>query len=183
MGVERKLAAAIKAGNNEAWGDFYSLYHTRMVRLCSHFTQDYEQAEDLAHESLIKLKEHISTFEEGEHPGPWLYRIARNVCLDFIRKHRKENLWTESAFARTSALHQVDTRPGPSTAMHKQDARTRLFEALNGLDEDHRTVVVLKYMDGLSRAEIASAMEIPEATVKSRLYYGMKKLRLALNSE
>jgi RNA polymerase sigma-70 factor, ECF subfamily len=167
--------AELCAGNVDAWAKLYERHNDLLVRFCGNFTNDLHLAQDVAHEAFIKLRENASQFRSGADLKPWLYKIARNLCLKEAKKKR-EVRWTDSTFAKT-ICSVVDSGPSPASKLANLHLNARALEILANLTEEQRTVVLLKYVEGLTRQEIAIAMDIPEATVKSRLYYAMNAIR------
>lgn len=183
---DQELLDLILKEDEDAWGVLYARYHDAIFRFCGNYVRGAAEAEDLAHDSFIKLREKAHTFKKGARLRPWLYQIARNTCLDYLRKqkHRKpsgSSDWSKCYFAQTSRIDIIDFTPSPASKIAQRDLHSRIMEELDGLSEEHRTVFLLKYVEGLSRDEISSTLEIPLGTVKSRLYHGMKKIREKLD--
>lgn len=173
--ADHEHMAAMLAGSNTSWGTLFERYQAPLVRFCGNFTKDSEVAEEWAQETFIRLKEKAHTFQPGAALKPWLYKVARNVCLESLRK-RKEIRWSDSVFA-AKAMLLIDSGPAPSTLASNAEFSAKAREMLGQLSEEQRTVFLLKYVEDLSRQEIAEVMDVPENTVKSRLYYAMNALR------
>ncbi|GAB3855848.1 sigma-70 family RNA polymerase sigma factor SigL [Nocardioides maradonensis] len=132
---------------------------------------DRDRAADVVQETLLRAWTHAIADDDGRGPvRAWLYTVARHLVVDQAR----------SAWAR----HESSAAEPPETA--EPDQVDALFDALlvadalAGLSPEHRAVVVRAYYLRLSVGEIAEALEIPPGTVKSRLHYGLRALRLAL---
>jgi RNA polymerase sigma-70 factor (ECF subfamily) len=133
-------------------------------------TGDRAQAEDIVQETLLRAWRHDITDDAQGSARAWLFTVARNLVVDEARsaRHRHE-----------SVSEEVPERP-------ELDRIDRLFDslvvtdALRSIGEDHRAVVVRAYYGRRSTAEIAAELGIPPGTVKSRLHYGLRALRLAL---
>jgi RNA polymerase sigma-70 factor, ECF subfamily len=184
--VEQKLVEELSNGQQNAWDDLYKTYHQKMVRYCSNYVKTLDESEDLAHEVFIKLKNKAHLFNTNNKFRPWLYSMARNHCLDYLRKQKlrkpKGELWSKCYFASTTRIEIPDFRSGPATEMVKSDNHSELYQALDSLSEEHRSVFILKYVENLTRIEIAETLNIPVATVKSRLYHSLKKMREKVKS-
>ena len=161
-------------GSASSWGELYARYRDPLLRFCGNYTRDPETAEEWTHETLLVLKEKADLFRAGAELKPWLYRIARNVCLQNLRRKRECN-WSDSIAAR-NPLTGLDDGPSPLSRLAAAELSDRALRMLAQLSEVERTVFVLKYVEGLSREEIAQAMDTPVATVKSRLYRAMRLL-------
>jgi RNA polymerase sigma-70 factor, ECF subfamily len=179
--IEKDLVNDLLNGVNDAWDELYQLYHEKIVRYCSNYVKSLDEAEDLAHEVFIKLKDKASLFNPENKFRPWLYCIARNHCLDYLRKQKlrkpKGELWSKCYFASTTRIEIPDFRSGPATEALKLDDSNEIYCALDELTEEHRSVFLLKYVEDFTRQEISETLDIPLATVKSRLYYSLKNLR------
>lgn len=132
---------------------------------------DRELAEDVVQETLLKAWRHPRVVDQSENSArAWLFTVARNQVIDHFRSAR--------------ARHELGAAELPERAVDDPvDAaldRWLIADALTGLSEEHRTVVVLAYYRGRSIAQIADQLELPQGTVKSRLHYALRALRLAL---
>jgi len=132
-------------------------------------TGDDARAEDIVQETMIRAWKHGIADSEGGSRA-WLFTVARNLVIDEARSaHSRHEMPSDEPLDRGQADH--------TDALF--DAML-IGDALRGLSLDHRAVVVLAYYRRLSVAEIAEELDIPSGTVKSRLHYGLRNLRLAL---
>lgn len=170
--------AAIKAGSQTSWGKLYERHQSALVRFCGNFTADPQLAEDWAQEAFVRLKENAHTFKHGAELKPWLYKVARNIYLEHRRKRRQshEVQWSDSVFA-THAIRLADAGHSPASKGVADELNADAKNLLASLNEEMRTVFILKYVEDLSRKEIAEIMDVPEAIVKSRLYHAMNALQ------
>jgi RNA polymerase sigma factor (sigma-70 family) len=146
------------------------MYRQRMIRCCIGYLGRVEEAEDAVQEVFCKVltAEHVP-----DNFRPWIYKIARNHCLNVIRKRNRQG--PAQDLPPDSMLHHSQT--GHLTKLLKRELHDRLAKLVESLSESQREALRLRYTEGLSRGEIAEIMEIPEKTVKSRLFEGLKKLR------
>jgi RNA polymerase sigma-70 factor, ECF subfamily len=132
---------------------------------------DMPFAEDVVQESLLRLWRKPEVLEQpSESARAWLFTVARNLVIDDRRSAR---------FARELQTDTVPERPTVDAIEPAVD-KWILADALKSLSPDHRTVVVRAYYLGQTVADIANEEQIPEGTVKSRLHYAMRALRIAL---
>jgi len=178
--ADHEHMAALVAGDDASWAKLYERHLDGLVRFCGNFTPDAQLAQDWAQEAFIKLREKAANFRPGSPLKPWLYKIARHICLEGLSR-RREAQWTDSVFA-LSIARRADSAPSPATRFADAQIGAAALAKLAELSEEHRSVLMLKYVEGLSRQEIAEAIEIPEATVKSRLYYAMNAIRAQLET-
>src|SRR2546425_1175357 len=87
--ADHEHMAAIEAGSNTSWGKLYERHQSGLVRFCGNFAADPQRAEDWAQEAFLRLQENAHTFRAGAEVKPWLYKVARNICLEHRRKHRE----------------------------------------------------------------------------------------------
>lgn len=164
------LVARLREGSATAGRMLTELYHPPLMRFCYRYLGSREEAEDVVQEVFLKV---LDTRVMPDNFRAWVYKIARNRCLDLIRARgrRREDQNLESA----SRVEEDLT--GCLTRLVRHEQRAHLRRALASLSENHREVLHLRYAEELSRSEIAQVLGIPEPLVKSRLYEGMVQLR------
>lgn len=147
---------------------------TALWRYVVHLTGDTSGADDIVQETLLRAWRTPAIIgQKPEGTRSWLITVARNLVIDEFRSARKR--------------HELTTDTLPERA--ERDRTDALFEtllveeALTSLSFDHRAVIVHSYYGGRSIAETAAELGIPEGTVKSRLHYGLRALRLALQEK
>ena len=164
------LVARLRAGDLEAGALLNTLYRQAMIRFCLSYLSSVDEAEDATQEVFCKV---LKAGQVPDNPRAWLYKIARNHCLSILRgrRHRRE----ARALPRASQLGAAST--GDLTRLAKRELRSRISHLVDALPVSQQEVLRLRYTEGLSRAEIAEVLEIPDSLVKSRLFEGLKKLR------
>ena len=152
----------------------YDEHAGALWRYALRLTSDAARAEDVVQETLLRAWQHPAVLEDSDHsPRAWLYTVARNLIIDEQRSARRRH---------ETASPQVETaaeRPGPDEITNTLD-RMLITEALSQLSADHRAVIERAYYRGLGVAQIATELQIAEGTVKSRLHYAVRALRLNL---
>jgi RNA polymerase sigma-70 factor (ECF subfamily) len=152
----------------------YDEHAAALWRYAVRLTGDTARAEDVVQETLLRAWRHPEVTDDSERSArAWLFTVARNLIIDERRSARFRN---ESG---TPDLEQAADRAGPDEVDSALD-RLLLGEALTQLSEDHRAVIRRAYYQGWTTAQIASDLQIAEGTVKSRLHYGVRALRLIL---
>lgn len=163
MGAEDELLVAVHDAHSEA------LYRYVVRR-----TGDAEEARDVVQETLLRAWRHPEVLQRhDEGVRAWLFTTARNLVIDDLRS------------ARRKREYAAESPPEQSRADQTQAVLDSwvVADALLALSPDHRAVVVRAYYGGRSVAELAHELDIPPGTVKSRLHYGLRALRLALQEK
>jgi RNA polymerase sigma-70 factor (ECF subfamily) len=148
--------------------------HAAVVyRLALSIVRDPSLADDVVQETLIKAWRSAPLDPDGSVPRAWMTKVARNTAISMLRTRREDP--TESA-----RLPERVSRLTPARAVEGRAALGELRHALDRLDPDARTLIVLREIDGLSYEDIAAAMDLPLPTVKTRLFRARQQLKRAL---
>ncbi len=164
------LVVRLRAGDADAGAVLVEFYREAMMRFCWAYLGSAEQAEDAVQEIFYKV---LKARSVPDRFRPWLYRIARNHCLNAVRDRARRRPARD--LPADSRLR--DSATGYLTRLVKNERRARVAHLLAAMPAEYREVLHLRYGEELSRAEIAEVLELPESVVKSRLYEGLKKLR------
>jgi RNA polymerase sigma-70 factor, ECF subfamily len=171
------LVAAAQAGDRNALDQLLRRHYDRIHGVCRRIAGSTRDADDACQEALIKITRSLPRFDGRSAFGTWAYRIATNAALDEIRKRdRRPGLGTGDD------QQPVDATDGRAAGrIEAVTDRLLLDEALAGLPADLRVAVVLRDVADLDYAEIATALDVPVGTVKSRISRGRAALADALN--
>jgi RNA polymerase sigma-70 factor (ECF subfamily) len=174
-------------GDPLAYRGLVEKYQERLYHLCFGMLRNREDAIDVAQEAFVKAHQNLATFRVESTFYTWLYRIARNLVVDHVRRKRRkaEVAFDDAVAARDeegeiAAIHEAD---GPGRLTDRAEVGRKVMEALQHLPEDQREVVLLREVEEMSYKEIAEAMDIPEGTVMSRLFYARRKLQQLLTAQ
>lgn len=135
--------------------------------------------DDLTQDAFLKASLHIDTFRGESSLYTWVYRIARNVCLDAMRRKKFRNAFRMDVLYNDASTIEVED-PSQQDPYEQKDTRYWIDKAMARLPEDHRSVLVFREIQELSYEEIAYIMGIPEGTVKSRLFKARRLMRETL---
>lgn len=176
-----RLVELAQQGDVAAFERLVSAYQGKIVGFARAFTNDPHEAGDLAQEALIKIYRSIGSFRFQSSLLTWMFRIVKNVFLDYYKSRRQRERRRELPFDAT-AEHELREggELGPEARLLAAEERQALWSALEVVPEVYRTVVVLVDMQGLSYEEVAAIVVAPVGTVKSRLNRGRDALREAL---
>jgi RNA polymerase sigma-70 factor (ECF subfamily) len=142
-----------------------------------------DDAQDMVQEAFVRAYKGLERFELGSSFIAWFSKIVVNVCIDYYRKQKKRrSVEYDDTYHRRdeSAEHSLvgNTRElQPHRRMEREELSEALEQALNLLSENHRTIMILREIDGLSYEEIAETMDCSIGTVMSRLHHARKKLQ------
>ena len=179
---EEQLVARARANDATAFDELVERYKQRIYSTVYHMTSNHEDANDVAQETFIKAFKNLHRFKGDSAFYTWLYRIAINCTINFLKKRRRTSGHLSLDDVDANLQNDPDfierTRGEPPTRdVAANELMQRLNEALQQLSENHRLVVTLYDVQGLSHSEIASMMNCSEGTVRSRLYYARLQLQ------
>ena len=165
------LVEACLSGDSAAFGALVDSYEGKLYNVALQITRSRDDAMDATQSAFVKAYEKLHTFDPSYRFFSWIYRIAINEALNLTRRK------SSAASADLDALLGPDD---PERDTIDREAVRHLYAALEGLSPEHRAVIVLKHLQGLSYRETAEVLDIPEDRVKSRLFTARKRLRALL---
>lgn len=174
-----------RMGDSAVFGRLVVRYQDRVFNTCLRIVGDRAEAEDLTQEAFMKAFASIDRFDGRASFYTWLYRIAVNLCLSARRKNSRRACssdagWTHSGGGQEGGDRSLAVEgPTPLEEASRAEQHRHVLAALAELDDEHRTVVVLRDIESLDYAEIAETLNVPTGTVKSRLH----RARLALREK
>lgn len=180
---DRELVASAKRGDPQAFRTLMKKYHKSVYYMLLKMVKNADDAEDLTQEAFAKAFNSIDKFDSTFAFSTWLFRIATNNCIDFIRKKRVQTISIDSPLeGDDGSSMQLDVRDDnfdPNDSMLRQQRKHYLELAIQRLPEKYRTLVELRYYRELSYEEVADELQIPLGTVKAQLF----RARELLNEE
>jgi RNA polymerase sigma-70 factor, ECF subfamily len=178
-GDEAELIERATKGESDAFAVLVERYQRRVVGVAMAVVHNQDDAIELAQETFVRAFENLAKFESRSSFSTWLYRIAANLAIDFWRREgRHVVLHGEDA---DNELRRMPSAQGDSyKAAARSELSERIKQALEELTPEHRAVILLREVEGLSYDEISEALNCPRGTVMSRLHYARGKLRVIL---
>lgn len=164
------LIARLRAGDDRAGDQLVELYKASMIRFCRGYLPTDEEAEDAVQDVFCKV---IDADAIPDRFRPWLYRLARNHCLNTARSIRRRG--DRAPLPSDTRLHQRQT--GHLTRLVNVELQERIEKLLTELPAHYAEALRLRYTEGLSRSEIAEVLGVTESTVKTNLFEGLQRLR------
>jgi RNA polymerase sigma-70 factor (ECF subfamily) len=165
---EKSLVERCRQGEDEAWRELVDLFGQKIYSVAYHFTLKREDAEELAQEIFLKIFENLHRYDGSFPLVAWIVSLSRNLCIDRYRRRKREKSFrfvTDDAVAP-----MLRSRDDPAADALKNERTKILFSALAEIPEDLAEILVLRDLDGLAYEEIGLALELPDGTVKSRLF-------------
>ena len=176
VSIDQSLIARLRGGDTAAIAELSTRYRPALMRYARSMMGNDALAEEAVQETLSRLSG--PNLPEG-HPRPWLYKIARNLCLDALRRQAASP--THAARLNTGFDAPRETA-GPATRAAGIERRESIRQILEVMPEEYRSVLTLRHIEELSREEIAEVLGVSEATVKGRLVRGSEYLREQLKN-
>ena len=173
---DRQLVQRAREGDRYAFNLLVWRWEKPIYNLALRLLGSEDDAGEVCQEVFIRAYMHLRDFRGDARFSTWLYRIAVNCCHNLVRnrKRRREvSLDAAGVLPRETAIGV----PDQEQAYHQAQMTTRILEAMQSLPEEQRIVVELRVLHDLSVEEVADILGIPQGTVKSRLFYGLRKLR------
>ncbi|MBI4717678.1 MAG: sigma-70 family RNA polymerase sigma factor [Planctomycetes bacterium] len=166
----RELVHRLRRGDTQGPALFDQLYRDALLRFCWGYLGNMEEAEDAIQEIAYKV---LTAGEIPDYFRPWVYKIARNHCRNLARDRGRRK--DHQAVPADTNLHESLT--GQLTRLVKEEQRVRMDELFHQLPDSFQEVLRLRYVEGLSRQEIAAVLDVEESAIKTRLFEGLRKLR------
>jgi RNA polymerase sigma factor (sigma-70 family) len=154
--------------------DIWNAYHKRILFFIRNMISG--ESEDLMQDVMLKVYRNLETFNPRYAFSTWIYAIARNHCINELRKHRPDIRSLGAEDNLPSQLHPGD----PEAALREKELNAEIWKALRRMQPDYSQMAYLRFYEGLKCREIARIMGIPAGTVKSRLFQIRKTLQNAL---
>lgn len=169
---DRDLVLHVRRGEVAAFGELVQRYQVSVFNVCFRFVGERREAEDLAQETFIRVYERLGTFDIDKPFGPWVRRVAANICLNHLER---------KSFVRVPLDEEFEppTEPlstSPENTIEKRERASEVRDALRTLPPHFRAVIELRHFQELDYAEIAAALDLPMNTIKSHLFRARKLL-------
>jgi RNA polymerase sigma-70 factor, ECF subfamily len=173
---ETELLRRAQKGDPQAFGALVERYQRRVVGVAFAVVHNQDDALELAQETFVRAFENLSKFESRSSFSTWLYRIAANLAIDFRRREGRHTI-LRGEDAENEIQRLPSTRGDSFMEASRSELNQRLRDALKELTPEHRAVILLREVEGLSYDEISEVLQVPRGTVMSRLHYARGHLR------
>lgn len=181
---EAEAVARARQGDTEAFRLLVERHSRDVFRLAFRMTGNEHDAEDVVQEAFLKAYRKLDAFEERARFGSWLHRIAANCAYDLLRARVRhdEHLDRGEGVEGERVLTVRDVDPGPDRLAAGGEVRRRLQAAMARLSALERSAFTLRHVEGMSIAEISSALDLDTSAAKQSVFRAVRKLRQALGA-
>jgi RNA polymerase sigma-70 factor (ECF subfamily) len=181
---DRALVESAQRGDRDAFKTLFERYHRRAYALAFGMLRHQDDAMDVVQDAFIKAHKYLDKFEGNSSFYTWLYRIVMNLAIDHLRKHRR----VKPVELDESRIENDGDDPllprilggNPGRALVDKQIRARIDQALDELSENHRAVLVMRELEGLSYEDMAQAMACSKGTIMSRLFHARRNMQKRL---
>jgi RNA polymerase sigma-70 factor (ECF subfamily) len=179
---DEQLVRRSRTGDLDAFDELVRKYQSKVYTLAFRFMGNHADAGDLSQDAFIRAYQALSSFRGDASFATWLYRITANVCRDEIRKqsrYKKVSL-DEVIMQPGGSGSLAATGPTPEESLEKVELKDVVQRHLNALSDEHRLILVMRDIQGMSYDEIAASLDCTLGTVKSRLNRARQTLKKRL---
>ena len=172
-GEDSVLIKRALKGDQQAFQRIKHKYHDAISKLIGRMVRNREEVEDLTQEAFIKAFASLASFNEEYAFTTWLYKIATNNCIDYVRKRKLQTFSIDKPIESDEndySFELPDTDPEPDQRLIAAQRKKMLDDALNGLPAKYRQVMLMRHVDEKEYAEIAKILKLPLGTVKAHIF-------------
>ena len=175
---DNQLIAKTIAGEQEAFGQLIHKYQPRLFNAMVHFLRNQAEAEDVVQDAFVLALTKLESFKGNSQFYTWLYRIAHNAAISKLRKKRPTmSLDHGTGDEQSPGFAVPDQGERPGERMEKDEQIQCLMDAMERLSDEHRSILILREMEGMDYESIAGVLQLPVGTVRSRLHRARGCLR------
>ena len=170
---DRILIERCLKGEERAFEELLNKYKTAVFSICYRMVRNRTDAEDLSQDAFIRTFSVLDRYDPSYPFSSWLFRITSNLCIDFLRRRRGDTVSLDQPIAGTEGdiQRQLPAKTvKPDREMETKEMMATLEDAISGLPEHYRIIVVLRHQEQMSYEEIADNLGIPLGTVKARIH-------------
>ncbi len=182
--TDEELVLAVLSGKKKYYRELVNRYQRKLLLYLHHLIGASDEAEDLLQNVFVKVYEHLKDFDQDRKFSSWIYRIAHNEAVNYLKKKSRRRLvaW-EDIVSSKDKLDTADDKDTPEETWMKEEVRSEVDKALSRLPKKYKEVLVLKYFLGKSYREMSDITGRPQNTVATLLNRAKKKLLIHLNEE
>lgn len=190
--IRKLIADSVEGGKrgNAAFAQVVLTYQSRVRAFCIRMVRNTADADDLTQQTFLKVWQNLATFRGDTSFIAWTIRIARNLCIDLLRKSNRF-IPTDTTEPGNAFEHVTDDQSDYLSAtagmsalkvLENKETAEKVYDALDQMKVQAREILLLYHHQGLSYQEIATVLDIPQGTVMSRLFHARKAMQFELRS-
>lgn len=160
------LLERCRQGDDLAWEALVRRYQSRVYSVAYHYMRNAEEARDMAQDIFVRVYQRLETFKGEQAFLPWMLRLARNACIDALRRRKARPPATDVTI--DDAVQIAAAGPTPEESSEARSSRDLLYRAMDRMSDSDREILMLKEIQGLKVEEISNLLKVPAGTVKSR---------------
>ena len=183
---ELRVIKKVISGDTDAFEELLLENQKNVYNLALKMTGNAEDALDISQEAFFKAFRLLGSFRGESRFSVWMYRLTYNLCIDFLRKSKKVttvSLTQQNDSGDACDLEIADVRELPENVALRVETRKEIAESINELDANHREIIVMREITGMSYYDMAQTLDVSEGTVKSRLARARSNLAKILMSK
>ncbi|MBC8505432.1 MAG: sigma-70 family RNA polymerase sigma factor [Anaerolineales bacterium] len=175
---DRQLVQRSIGGETKAYGMLVQQHQNSVFNVCYRMLGEYQHAEDLTQDTFIRAYQRLDTFDLDRPYGPWIRRIATNLCLNHLNKKQPTTQPLEDELIISAPSHSIN----PERAQEHLERKEVILQALLELPPHYRTVIELRHYQDMNYQEIAETLDLSLNTAKSHLFRARKLLAKKLEN-
>jgi RNA polymerase sigma-70 factor (ECF subfamily) len=183
---DKELVRSSLQGDDLAFAKLLRRYERGLYNVAVRMVRDPESARDLTQEIMVRVHSSLGRYDPVYPFSAWIYRVASNLCIDFLRKRKLETISLDAPHiieGEEVARELPDPSANPAHQLEERERARILEETLAKLPHAHRLVLVLRHQRDLSYEEIALALDAPLGTVKARIHRAREEFRRLLSED
>jgi len=178
---EEQIVVELKKGNYIIFSEIVDLYKRRVFSMTYKFTNNYDEAQDLAQDIFLKIYKELGGFRFESKLSTWIYRVSINMCLDWKRKNSRVKVINLTGMSKGNdeepTIDIIDDSPLPEEKLIVLEDKQLVHKVIYQLPDIYKAVIIMYHFNNMSYSEIAQTLDIPEKTVETRLYRGRRILK------
>jgi RNA polymerase sigma-70 factor, ECF subfamily len=183
--IVERIIKNVKKGDQQAFAELVELYKDKVYQISYRMVGNVHEAQDIAQEAFLRAYLNIDSYDTDRKFSTWLFRIVTNLSIDRLRK-KKPDFYLDQEIAGTEGLtlssQIAATEDDPEELIITHELQDWIQGEIMKLPAKYRSAIILKYIEDLSLKEISEILDLPIATVKTRIHRGREALRKRLSN-